>query len=192
MSWISDIFGGDPTDGTGEEVPRERRLVERALQLCHGTRSAARAVPSPHGEVAGEAEDLAARLLERLEPVKERMDAATPGTIASAQGVANPGTEVPSAEEVPAIPDRELERAVELLGQVHFDLIRLKVQGLAPGDVDLEEELERLHELLEGEMPERLLASAETADGGGDDRADAADADGRGERAAAGDAASQG
>lgn len=161
MGWIANIFGGDSGDGAREHVPRERRLVERALQLCHGVASAARAVPDRHAEPAREAEDLAARLLERLQPVKDRLEAATPGTIASAQGVAGPGGDGPSPEEVPPIPEDELGRAEELLDRVHFDLIRLKVQGLEPGDVELEDDLSELRELMEGEMPDRLLGAAQ-------------------------------
>lgn len=156
MSWLSNILpgAGDGDEGR-RDVPRDRGLVERNLQLCRGVRLAAAAVPEAHRPTARRAMELAGRLQDALEPLEEAVQAAVPGTVASSEGVTVPG----AREDRPPIsaPLEVLEEAEERLDGIHYALLRLKILGEVPDDVDLSGRLAAFEEFVDGleaQLPE--------------------------------------
>lgn len=156
MSWLTDLLpGGDREDSAAGDAPPGRGLVERVLQLCEGTASAAAALDGSR-ELGRRGRELAGRLRERLAPLKEAVDASLPGTIATSQGVHVPGRRGSGGAEAGDLPLERLREAEELLGRLHFDLLRAEVHGRDPAELELEAQMDRLESFLAAadELPE--------------------------------------
>lgn len=102
---------------------------ERIEQLHEGTVGAAAALPERHAKLGEEAVEAADRL---------RLLARKPS------GAAAPG-EVDRAG-VGGATDADLDAALDALEAVHMDLLRIKIRGAEPPELDVEGGLERLRE----------------------------------------------
>lgn len=139
MSWLSNLFGGGPdggraSDPTGEDEGTEGRL----RQLREGVRAAVAALPEAHANLGEDAVRAADSLLARARA------AGTGAGEGSAEG-----------DESTVSTVRE---AVDRLELLHFQLIRIEVEGADPGELEVSDTLDELRRLA-GELEERAGAA---------------------------------
>jgi uncharacterized membrane protein YccC len=170
MGLLSDMLPGGSEarrDDRGGS-PEELRGLERSVQLCRGVAAAASSMSRRHEEIAATAEELVERLAERLRPLRDRLDAVVPGTLASAHEVAPGHADRSGIEELPADVLREL---AERLEAIHFSMLRVGVNREDPEDEGLASDLEDLRDFVD-EIEPRLARAAGAAggpDAGGDE-----------------------
>lgn len=165
MGLLSDLLPGGSEARRDERggSPEELRGLERSVQLCRGVAAAASSLSRRHEEIAAAAEELAERLAERLRPLRDRLDAVVPGTLASAHEVAPGHADRSGIEELPADVLRELSERLET---IHFSMLRVGVNREDPEAEGLASDLDDLRDFVDEIEPR--LARAAGAAGGGD------------------------